>query len=227
MSDPNSTNNANAPRSERIHAEVGGLGDIADEVIEERFTRAYPPHVAPEGSALHFAFAKGELVVQDGRVCDQSPTGQVPPDPLFLGMLDKTPCLAYTLPDDTLLDGPFRTVSLRALYGTVDEDEYAVAGYALQLLHFHAHYKFCSKCGSATENLPGGWARECVNCKHTVYPPVSPAVLALVHDGGDQILLAQKPGWGTRYSILAGFVEPGESLEGCVVREVLEEVGGW
>jgi NAD+ diphosphatase len=69
------------------------------------------------------------------------------------------------------------------------------------------------------------WARLCPNCGHQRYPQVSPAVLALVHDGGDRILLAHKPGWGDRYSILAGFTLPGESLEECVYREVEEEVG--
>ena len=61
-------------------------------------------------------------------------------------------------------------------------------------------------------------------CSYTRYPPVSPAVLILVHDG-DKVLLGHQPGWGRRYSILAGFVEPGESLEEAVAREVREEVG--
>ncbi len=67
--------------------------------------------------------------------------------------------------------------------------------------------------------------RRCAQCGHERFPQVSPAVLILVHDGADRILLAHKPGWGDRYSILAGFVLPGESLEECVQREVEEEVG--
>src|SRR5437660_1795230 len=69
------------------------------------------------------------------------------------------------------------------------------------------------------------WRRSCTGCVNERYPMVSPAVLALVHDGGDRILLAHKPGWGARRSILAGFALPGESLEECVHREVLEEAG--
>lgn len=67
------------------------------------------------------------------------------------------------------------------------------------------------------------WGRKCPNCGYIGYPPVIPAILVLVHNG-DQVLLAHQPGWGKRYSILAGFVEPGETLEECVKREVREEV---
>jgi NAD+ diphosphatase len=74
-----------------------------------------------------------------------------------------------------------------------------------------------------TEPLSGGWGRQCPNCDHITYPPVTPAILVLVHDG-ENVLLVHKPDWGKRYSIIAGFVEPGESLEGCVQREVREEV---
>lgn len=75
------------------------------------------------------------------------------------------------------------------------------------------------------EPMQKEWARRCSQCGHTRFPQVSPAVLILVHDGADRILLAHKPGWGPRYSILAGFVLPGESLEECVQREVDEEAG--
>jgi NAD+ diphosphatase len=71
--------------------------------------------------------------------------------------------------------------------------------------------------------LSEAWSRSCTNCTHIGYPPVTPAILVLVHDG-ERVLLAHQPGWGSRYSILAGFVEPGESLEECVRREVMEEV---
>lgn len=221
--------NENVGRDAGIHAEIGGLGDLADDIIRQRFTRAYPPARPEPGATMHFPILKGEIVTKDNfGLCDSPPVPlpeEIQDGALFLGTLDGAACVAYVLPDDTALPLGFQSVGLRALYGQVDEDAYAVAGYAVQLLHFRARYKFCPNCGTRTQNLSGGWAQECPACKNTLYPPVSPAVLALVHDGGDRILLAQKPGWGTRYSILAGFVEPGESLEGCVVREVLEEAG--
>jgi NAD+ diphosphatase len=84
--------------------------------------------------------------------------------------------------------------------------------------------RFCPSCGQPTVAVDHDWGRVCGACGKVRYPPVSPAVLALIHDG-DRILMARKPGWGTRYSIFAGFVEPGESLEDCVRREVMEEAG--
>jgi len=74
-------------------------------------------------------------------------------------------------------------------------------------------------------DLGAEWSRKCTVCGHERYPQVCPALLILVHDGGDGILMAHKPGWGERYSIFAGFVLPGESLEECVHREVDEEAG--
>lgn len=68
------------------------------------------------------------------------------------------------------------------------------------------------------------WARHCTNCSYIGYPPVTPAIMVLVHDG-ERMLLARNVGWKQLYSVIAGFVEPGETLEDCVRREVAEEVG--
>ena len=113
---------------------------------------------------------------------------------------------------------------MRDLYGVVSEGEYSLAGYAIQMVAWARDSLYCPACGAATEQRNHDWGRACTSCGRVRYPPVSPAVLILVHDG-DNILLAHKPGWGARYSILAGFVEPGESLEECVRREAMEEAG--
>ena len=145
--------------------------------------------------------------------------------PLTLGVLDDVTYLACEAPSDAVLPDDCRVVPLRNLYGRIPETEWQIAGYAAQILHWRHVSQFCPVCGHATEPLGKEWVRACTNCGHTRYPQVSPAVLALVHDGADKVLLAHKPGWGDRYSILAGFVLPGESLEECVRREVEEEVG--
>jgi NAD+ diphosphatase len=198
----------------------------------KNFMRAYPPATAPRGIALHLPFsAKGEVGLKEGKLIYSAdrPSQHY----LYLGTLGKenkeTPVIAYEVNSAEVEEeiAP-ETQSLRALYDTVSETEWVLAGYATQILHFQTISKFCPRCGTATvtgeENT---WAKACPNtgCSYTFYPPVSPAVLLLVHDGKDRILLASKEGWGARHSILAGFVEPGETLEGCVAREALEEVG--
>jgi NAD+ diphosphatase len=101
---------------------------------------------------------------------------------------------------------------------------------AVALTSWHARAKFCAKCGSAVNRVKAGWATHCTGCGREEYPRTDPAVICLVHDregvNGSQVLLARQPIWPKgRYSVLAGFVEAGESLEACVSREICEEVG--
>jgi len=96
---------------------------------------------------------------------------------------------------------------------------------ATALLTWHSAAGFCPRCGRSNEPTPAGWTRVCPQ-GHEEFPRTDPAVIVLVHDGADSIVLARQPIWPQgRMSVLAGFVEAGESLEGTVVREVLEEVG--
>ncbi len=96
---------------------------------------------------------------------------------------------------------------------------------ATALLSWHASAGHCPRCGEPNTPTPAGWSRTCPN-DHQEFPRTDPAVIVLVHDGIDSIVLARQPIWPAgRVSVLAGFVEAGESLEGTVVREVLEEVG--
>lgn len=202
------------------------------------FLRTYPPTPRPSGPALYLPFRAGDLVVaRNGEdaahlLRDDSPLLEVllPKDEsaaLYLGTLDGVPCLAFAVEDaeETELPTGLSAVSLRGLYGLVTEAEYGLAGYAAQILRWRTISRFCPVDGRPTEAVVNSWARVCPVCGYTSYPPVSPATLILVHDGGDRILLARKPGWGKRYSILAGFVEPGETLEECCYREALEEAG--
>ena len=144
--------------------------------------------------------------------------------PILLGRLDGCDYVMAEIADDAALDEDMEAADLRSLYGRVPETEWFIAGYASQIAHWQRTSGFCPVCASAMGPMGVEWRRQCSNCSHERYPIVSPAVLALVHDG-DRILLAHKPGWGARRSILAGFTLPGESLEECVHREVLEEAG--
>ncbi|MFC7613148.1 NAD(+) diphosphatase [Actinokineospora soli] len=119
---------------------------------------------------------------------------------------------------------------LRAVGGLLDGTAAGLFTTAVALHSWHAKARFCARCGQSARRTAAGWASECTGCGREEYPRTDPAVICLVHDGvgvdGEHVLLARQPIWPPeRYSVLAGFVEAGESLEACVEREVAEEVG--
>lgn len=167
----------------------------------------------------------GSATLLSGTVGDPLPFAEAGAAVLYLGNLDGAACLAYRAEETAVAEADRKATSVRNLFGVLPEAEYTLVGYALHLLNWQEISRFCPKCGGATEATPNAWAATCTACGYCAYPVVSPAVLMLVHDGGNRILLSHKPGWGDRWSILAGFVEPGETMEGCVARETQEEVG--
>lgn len=195
------------------------------------FRRAYPPAELPAGAYWWLPFCGPDVVVRedDGQAAllyggmDVVAGLEFEP-PVLLGSLDGVPCVSCQLSSTAELPTGWHAIGLRELYGKLDDALYEIAGYAAHLLLWQRTSRFCPVCASSTEPMQGDWGRRCSKCGHTRYPQLSPAILALVHDG-DRVLLTHKPGWSARYSIIAGFVEPGESLEACVQREVEEEVG--
>ncbi len=110
-----------------------------------------------------------------------------------------------------------------ALLDAVDAERYLTAQ-ALLMWQDESH--FCAKDGAPMTITSGGWTRVCTACGREEYPRTDPAIICLVHDGADRVLLARHAAWPARnFSTLAGFVEAGESLESCVAREIAEEVG--
>jgi NAD+ diphosphatase len=116
-------------------------------------------------------------------------------------------------------------VSLREAGAALPAPESGLASYAMALANWHRRHRFCANCGTATEVREGGYMRRCPHCGATHFPRLDPVVIMLVeHDG--RLLLGRRPSWpARRYSALAGFVAPGESVEEAVVREVFEESG--
>lgn len=114
---------------------------------------------------------------------------------------------------------------LRAIFTLAGPELFALAGRATQLLDWQANHRYCGHCGTPTEIMAGEPAMRCPACGLLAYPRLSPAVMVLVRDG-EKLLLARSPHFKPGvYSALAGFVEAGETLEQCAVREVREEVG--
>jgi NAD+ diphosphatase len=121
-------------------------------------------------------------------------------------------------------DGP-RPVGLREAVAVLPQAEGGLVAYVAALLNWHRRHGFCATCGTATAMREGGLVRGCPRCGTHHHPRTDPVVIMLVTDA-DRILLGRAPSWPPRrYSALAGFVEPGESLEEAVAREVEEESG--
>lgn len=118
-----------------------------------------------------------------------------------------------------------RTVDLRSAGALWPQREAAVFAEARALQHWHLRHRHCGACGTGTEILRGGWQRHCPGCGLDHHPRTDPAVIVAVADG-ERLLLGRQASWpARRWSVIAGFVEPGESLEQAVAREVLEETG--
>jgi NAD+ diphosphatase len=144
----------------------------------------------------------------------------------FLGSLDEIPCYAAELSSDNNVSGKFALKGLRELFfGQLEEELVWIAGQANQLVDWNRSHQFCGKCGRPTEDGQDERAKVCRRCHLNNYPRVSPAVIVAVIRK-NQILLGNNTRFKSGYySVLAGFVEPGENLEECVAREIKEEVG--
>lgn len=179
-----------------------------------------------------FAFVSNKLLVHLKGTLSQIPNfvslaeiGLEPVRTQFLGTLDGQPCYSAQLPKDTIVPNGMSLLGLRELYGMLDEDLYMLSGRAIQIVEWDRTHQYCGHCATPTSQLSHERAKRCPKCGLVNYPRLSPAIIVLV-SRGEEVLLARAPRFPIgMYSVLAGFVEPGESLEETVVREVREEVG--
>jgi len=150
----------------------------------------------------------------------------------YLGLRQQQPLFAVQLQQTSeaerfAADLAGHWVDLRTAAGTVSADEAGIIAYAIAVFNWQQRHRFCGSCGSANTQLDGGHRLRCSNpdCAQITFPRIDPAMITLIeHD--DAILLGRQENWPQRrYSTLAGFVEPGESIEDAVRREVMEEAG--
>lgn len=189
------------------------------------------PSVRVEEDAILFAFRDGALLHRDDpfavpTVGEARAAGLAVPDPLSLGMLDGRPAAFAHVPVETPLPPLLRASALRRLFFSLQSlASTQAAALANQLAHFEAANQFCGGCARPLTRKAGERAKRCDACNRDLYPQIAPCTIVLVHDG-DKIVLARAPRLPPgMYALVAGFVEPGETLEGCVAREVREEVG--
>jgi NAD+ diphosphatase len=148
---------------------------------------------------------------------------------ILLGRFRGNPVFAYefTAADAPQIPSGTRFEELRMVAANLPADEAALLGYARAMVLWRKRSRFCATCGAPTLAAKAGHVVVCTNpaCRHEQFPRLDPAIIVLVSDG-DRALLGRQASWPKgRYSTIAGFVEPGESLEDAVVREVFEETG--
>ena len=198
-----------------------------------RLDRADHVRADPERLAGYFNL-KARLLVLDGLMPTLDDDGRLmwqtladaPEDAelCFLGLDEGRACFA-AVPAAGDVRPRMANPQLWSLMAALGPDDLALYGGARSLVDWHARHRFCAQCGGNTTLAKGGWQRDCTQCGTSHFPRTDPVTIMLVeHDG--RLMLGRGLGWPEgRFSALAGFVEPGESIEEAVAREVLEESG--
>jgi NAD+ diphosphatase len=196
-----------------------------DRLTERRKDEEFLAKTASDPATRVMLLRGDELAVDGHRLLLVSPDEAPGGDLLLLGAIDETVYVLARVGDDEPI-GELQFAGLRTLASTLDERELSLAVHAIALGGWHQRHPMCSVCGAGTEIVEGGASRTCPRCSTQHFPRTDPAVIMLVVDEEGRCLLghngARASGW---FSTLAGFVEPGESLEEAVAREVLEETG--
>jgi NAD+ diphosphatase len=187
-----------------------------------------PPEPCP-ADALWFVFRGRDLLVAGGggRVPTLTPEalGLAPLRVHYLGALDRIACFCAEIAEACSPPAGHEFRELRALFGRLPEALHDVAGRGVQILEWDRTHRFCGACATPTEPVVGERARTCPHCGLVSFPRLAPAIIVSV-ERGDEILLGRGPQFPPGiYSVIAGFVEPGESVEDAVRREVREETG--
>jgi NAD+ diphosphatase len=198
----------------------------------ERFIASCHAPQRLDAEALWFVFQGSQILVVPGDPWVEVPKSRALTDiglePLreqFLGTLGGIPCFTAEVAADAPAPAHMKWSGLRALFGALDDTVFALAGRAFQIMDWDRSHQFCGRCGTPTRLKEGERSRQCPSCGQLHYPRIAPAIMALIRRG-PEFLLARSPHFPPgMYSALAGFSEPGETLEQTLVREVREEVG--
>ena len=163
----------------------------------------------------HIYTSQGQLAFQNADAFADLPTAKR----LYIGEVNGQ---HYFAVNQELEDGP----TLRDLAGKLSDEELEISVTALALINWHETHQSCSRCGAETEIIENGWVRQCPVDQTHHFPRTDPAIIVAVQDRNGRLCLGRQAIWVEgRFSNFAGFVEPGESLEAAVAREVKEETG--
>jgi len=195
-------------RADHIRCDPDALAGLMNRYARLLLLNGLNPVLTPEG------------MLSWGTLADAEPEG----DLVFLGLDGDRGCFAQVPQQGSV--GP-ATPQLWQAMAVLDATELATYGGARSLVDWHARHRFCARCGSPTRLAKGGWQRNCMSeaCGAEHFPRVDPVTIMLVEHQGNLLLGRQSRFPAGSYSALAGFVEPGESIEEAVLREVMEEAG--
>jgi NAD+ diphosphatase len=197
-----------------------------DRAAERRADRDWVAERLADPASRAIAVTEGGVVLDaadPSRLARFAPRDVPAGEPVLLGLDDGRALFAVAL--GTPAPGAGRVAGLREAASLLAQAEGGLAAHATALLNWHRTHRHCARCGAPTEVAEAGHLRRCPACGAEHHPRTDPVVIMLVTDG-ERLLLGRQPSWPAgRYSALAGFVEPGETLEEAVAREVLEEAG--
>ncbi len=199
--------------------------------MERTFIAGIKPPTSRAGAAWWWIFRESALLVQETdtgttlpHVENIAPFGMTPLRTQYLGTLDGDHCFAAEVDKETEPPEGMRFEGLRALYQRLPDDLFFLAGRAVQIIAWDRTHQFCGHCGTRTVYHKVDRATECPHCGLVNYPRIAPAVIVAVERGGELLLARNANFPAAFFSVLAGFVEAGESLEETVRRELREEV---
>jgi len=199
---------------------------------KRNFIFGFIPPTDRSEPAWWFAFQGNKLLVSQESssvsipcLVDLVELGLTPLSQHYLGRLDNRSCYAVELSEGAALPAGMFFEGLRQVYGRLDEDLFWVAARAVQIVDWDRTHQFCGRCGTPLRAKTTERSKECIKCGLLHFPRLAPAIIVLIERDHKLLLARSRHFLPGMYSVLAGFVEPGEPLEGAVVREVKEEVG--
>jgi NAD+ diphosphatase len=200
--------------------------------IRDDFVPGEPHYSADLREPGYWVIVQGTTIfLQPGETAPVLPFGTLPdwlksPDaPLTIGTWQGRPLRIFSVDTVSPVLTPFVAEALNAVVQTIDNTTLGIGGLARQILHWEQASRFCSICGAVALPFSREWGRQCSVCPAKQFPKISPCAIVLVRRG-DEVLLVRNSIWPAgRYSLAAGFLSIGESLEECAAREVKEETG--
>lgn len=199
--------------------------------ISDDFTFRTTEDVHPDKDSVWAIIQGNSAVVVEGATGPKLACGQLPEwltyhqTPIFIGTWRGKSLHAISVSSSLQLQPPFVAEPFNTSGEQLDIQTLTLAGLARQILHWERQSSHCSCCGAETTRISGSWGKRCNSCKNDHFPHIHPCAIILVKRD-NQLLLTRKAEWPPgRYSLVAGFLDFGESLEECAIREVREETG--